>query len=177
MNRNLACTVALLLASTLASSTDEPTKKPPKRADEPFRIFVEATARGEPSVVEEILEAREELEKRVRNNGNWFRSVDSREEAEIVIELQAYWVREERRTHDETYTSGTGRHTTQIDTIYEHHSLRAIATILGRPREMTGAQVKSGGGSAKGAVRDLGAQLERYCKENYWDLDERRGSR
>ena len=34
--------------------------------------------------------------------------------------------------------------------------------------------MKRGGGSAKGAAADLAKQLERYVKENYWELVERR---
>ena len=173
MQRVFLAAVAPLLV--LASALAQPERKPPRRAEPAFRVFVDAHPKGEESVVEAILEARDELRQRVDKNDKWFEAVETAEQADIVIELQAYWVREERRTHDETYVGPNGgRHTVQIDDLYRHHSLRSVTTVLGRSREMTGAQVKTGGGNSKGAARDLAKKLERYCKENYWELHERR---
>ena len=40
--------------------------------------------------------------------------------------------------------------------------------------EKTGSHLKRGKGSAKDAAGDLAKRLERYVKENYWELEERR---
>ena len=156
---------------------DEKKRKPPKRPDEPFVIFVDARPKGEAKAVEAIWEAREELEKKLRKKKKWFRIGESADSAELVVTLEAYWVREERRTHDQTHVAGGNTHTVQVDTLYEYHSLRSTVTILGAPHEMTGTQMKRGRGTPKGAASDLANRLERYCKENYWELDERRRAR
>ncbi len=170
--------VLLALFGLLASSahSGDEKRKPPKRPDQPFTVYVDAHPRGEAKVVEAILEAREELEKKLRKKKKWFTVSERPDAAEITVELEAYWVREERRTHDQRHVAGANTHTVQVDTIYRYHSLRSVVTAFGTPREMLGTQTKRNGGSAKGAASDLANRLERYCKENYWKLDERRRS-
>ena len=93
--------LVVVTAWALAAHADEKKRKPPRRAETPFSVFVDASPKGETEVVENILKAREELEK-------------------------------------------------------------------------TGSHLKRGKGSAKDAAGDLAKRLERYVKENYWELEERR---
>lgn len=166
----------LFVVAALASSAAAQERKPPKRAEVPFRVHVLSSAQGEPDVVEAIHEARDELAKRLEKNGRWFEVVDSLEAAEIVVDLQAYWVREQTRMHDQRHVAGANSHTMQVETVYQHHSVRARTSFLGRQRELTGTETKRGRGSAKGAAKDLAKRLERHVKDNYWDLAERRSS-
>jgi len=163
---------AVVFASAAFAQQD-----PPKKAASPFLVFVSASPKGEPAVVEDILEAREELEKRLKKNKKWFRIAESAADAEITVDVEAYWVREERRTHDQRHVAGSANHTIQVDTIYRHHSLRAMTRFFGSVKEMTGTQVKRGGGNSKGAAKDLADRLERHCKENYWALEEKQKAR
>ena len=136
-------------------------------SEEPFRVFVTSSARGDPSVVETIDEGRVELENRIRKKKKSFVLAEVREEADVVIDLQAYWKREQWKTHTEIRRSATASHAIDVNEVEEHHSLLAIVTILGTPRQMTGAQIKKSGASVKGAARDLLEQIERYLKDNH----------
>jgi hypothetical protein len=130
-------------------------------AEEPIRIFVISSAKGESSVVETIDEGRSELESRVRKKKRSFLLVSSPEEADVVVDLRAYWIREQM-----VYSSPDGSHETEMNEVEEHHSLLAMVTVFGTPREMTGVHIKKTGASVKGAARDLLEQIERYLKEN-----------
>jgi hypothetical protein len=135
-------------------------------AGEPIRIFVTSSAKGEPSVVETIDVGRDELEKRIRKKKRSFLLVPSREEAEIVIDLMAYWIREEMNTRNRVYVSPDGNHENGMGEVEEHHSLLAIVTLFGAPREMTGVQTKPNGADVKGAARYLLEQIERYLRDH-----------
>ena len=119
---------------------------------------------------------RTELEEALQKNEKWFRVDESKEEAELVVDLLAYWVRVAPKNNARIRWQRGGGNTMHADEFREQHSLRAITTVFGTPRDMTGVQVKRGG-SAKGAARDLAKQLERYVKENYWELANRRVAR
>lgn len=160
---------------TVGAHADEKEQEPPKRAEVPFAIFVDAhpEAEDDEKVVEGVLAAREELEKKLRDNETWFRVSASPEEAEIVVDLRDYWFQQQQQT-DAGQATGTSRQTIQVTTIYERHSLRSITTVFGTPRQLVGEQWKQGRGSAKGAARELAKMLEQYVKENYWKLVKRR---
>jgi hypothetical protein len=130
-------------------------------AEEPIRIFVISSAKGESSVVETIDEGRSELESRVRKKKRSFLLVSSPEEADVVVDLRAFWIREQM-----VYSSPDGSHETGLSQVEEHHSLQAIVTVFGSPREMTGVHIETIGASVKGAARNLLEQIERYLKDH-----------
>ena len=164
----------VVLGGLSAAHGDEKTRKPPKRAETPFTVFVDAHPKGDEDAVESIFEARKELEKKLRKNKKWISPSESTDTADVLVDLEAYWVREETRIHDQRHVAGGNSHTMQVTEIYGNHSLRSTTTIVGVPREMTGSKLKRGKGSAKDAADDLAKRLERYVKENYWELEERR---
>ena len=117
--------------------------------------------------METIDEGRVELENRIRKKKKSFVLAEVREEADVVIDLQAYWKREQWKAHTEIRRSATASHAIDVNEVEEHHSLLAIVIILGTQRHMTGAQIKKSGASVKGAARHLLAQIERYLKDNH----------
>lgn len=135
-------------------------------SDEPYRVFVTSSAKGDPSVVATIEEGAVEVENRIRKKKRAFVLVDAREGADVVVDLHAYWVREQMKTHTEIRRSATASHAIDVNEVEEHHSLRAIVSVFGTPREMTGAEIKKSGASVRGAARDLVDQIERYLKAN-----------
>lgn len=141
-----AATIALVLAAPQAA---------------PYRIFVTSSAKGEPSIVEIIDDGRAELENRIRKQKRLFLLVSSPEEADVVVDLRAYWTREQM-----VYSSPDGSHETPLSQVEEHHSLQAVVTVSGSPREMTGVHIRTIGASVKGAARDLLEQIERSLKEH-----------
>lgn len=136
---------------------------------EPFQVCVTSIARGDPAVVETIEEGRHEVEKLLRKKKSSFALTRNRDEAEIVIELQAYWTHEELESRVETRVNPPGQGVSRVEVLQveEHHYLLALVTLLGAQKEMTGVQVKKNSGSVKGAARNLVEQIERYLKENH----------
>jgi len=154
---------------------DEKPRKPPKKAKEPFRIYVTASPETHE---EQILEAKAELEKRLAKNKNWFRVVDSAEDAEIIVDLFGYWTRTERK-YMSTWgvvppTEDGQPDKTQIFEIITYHSLRARVTTFSGMKAVTAERSKREKGRAKDAVKNLAKQLEEMTKASYWDWMERR---
>ncbi len=166
----------ILMLSVLAPAyADENPRKPPKKAEEPFRVYVTASPETHE---EQILEAEAELEKRLAKNKNWFRVVDSAEDAEIVVDLFAYWTRTERK-YMSTWgvvppTEDGQPDKTQIFEIITYHSLRARVTTFTGMKAITAERTKKDRGRAKDAVKHLAKQLEEMTKASYWDWMERR---
>lgn len=155
--------------------------EPPKRPDEPFRVFVavdpEEADDGERGQLEE---ARAELAKRVGKDRNWFRLVTDRQDAEIVILLVNYWTREEKRVLS-TWgvvppTEGGQRGKTQVIEIVTYHYLQARVELFGARRMLRGEKVRNDRGKAKDAAGDLLDRLEEVCREEYDFLIRRRGA-
>ena len=147
-----------------------------KKAEEPFRVYVTASPE---TYEEQILAAKAELEKRLAKNKNWFRVVDSAEDAEIIVDLFAYWTRSERK-YMSTWgvvppTEDGQPDKTQIFEIITYHSLRARVTTFSGMKAITAERTKKDNGRAKDAVKNLAKQLEEMTKASYWDWMERRG--
>ena len=142
------------------------------RPEKPFSVFVTSSAKGDPKAVAAVLEGQAELEKRLRKEDEWFRLVATEDEAEITVDLFAYWVHEEMRSHWETRAGGPGgaTHDIEVNQVERHHNLQSYVTILGDPREMTGAEINKDGGGPKGAAKDLMEQLKRHCRDHYDEL-------
>lgn len=172
--------VLLASAIPLCAASDEPAQKPPKRAEEPFRVFVSATPGDDEEHPEQIEEAKRELQKRLGKNKKWFRLASSAAEAEIVVDLRDYWTRSERRWLS-TWgvvppTEGGQPDKTQTIEIITYHSIRAQVEIFGAQRTLEASKKKSEKGRAKDAVKNFASELERICKDEYWELMKRRAA-
>ena len=165
----LACALGV---ATLAAAQDE---KAPERADEPFRIFVSVLAEGEDEALEE---ARAELVERLLDNDAWFLAVPTAGLAEIVVDLDAYWTRSERR-YMSTWgvvppTEGGQPDKTQTFEIVTYHSLRGRVEFFGTQRSVEASTKTSEGGRPKDAAGSFASELERTVKDEYWELMARR---
>ncbi|HXV61642.1 MAG TPA: hypothetical protein VEK15_13170 [Vicinamibacteria bacterium] len=155
--------------------------EPPKRAAEPFRVFVIASP--EDATDDErvpIEEARLELAKRIDKNEKWFRLASTPEEAEILVDITNYWTRQERRVLS-TWgvvppTEGGQPDKTQMVEIVTYHFLEARVELFGAERMLRGERVRNEGGKAKDAVRDLARRLEELCRNEYDYLMRRRAT-
>jgi len=169
--RSLVVWVAGSAAALAADQTDEPA---PKRAAPPFRVHVVATPQGDEDVVDAILFARDRLEEVFSDKSDWFAVVDDAEQAEVLVDLQAYWVRERLVSRSQSYTQAAWGRIPTLNEVREHHSLAATVVVLGRPSEMTGADGSLGRADIYGAAKDLALQLERYVRDHYRELQNRR---
>lgn len=149
--------------TTLAFSRAEP-QRPPDRPDRPFRLYILSEPKGERDAVARVRKAEEECEKIAKRRKDWFVAVDSREQAEIVMDLKAYWVYEDLRT-EASPLSGT-----PVNVTRENHLLFADVDILGG---FTTLKVDDSR-SVKGAASKLMDALQEFCKKNYWQILSRR---
>ena len=172
-----------LLAPAYASFESHENEKPrkaPKKAEEPFRVYVTSHPEEPEKYKEQIVEAEAELEKRLRKNKKWFRVVDAPEDAEIVVDLLAYWTRSERK-YMSTWgvvppTEGGQSGKTQIFEVLTYHSLRAQVTTLGGMKSITAERTRKNEGRAKDTIKNLAKELEEMTKASYWDWMERRSA-
>lgn len=177
--------VALFVSTHVAlvwSGLADAQPKPPKRAEVPFKVFV--TANPEDVTEEEreqIEEARAELAERVADNDDWFQLVPTEAEAEIVVDLFNYWTRQEKRvltTWGVVPPTELGQpDKTQMIEIITYHYLQARVALFGAARILRGERIRREVGEAKDAVKDLEQRLEELCREEYYDLVERRAER
>lgn len=110
-----------------------------------------------------IEEGRQELVRRLRKRK--FRIADRREEADLAVELTAYWVREAMEAREQRVAAPMGGfHVRQETWVERQHNLLGVVSFRGEVRELTGVQVKKNGGSVKGAAKDLAQQIERLVE-------------
>jgi hypothetical protein len=155
----MSTSAALFLAVAFLFSQAEQLS-PPKRPDEPFRIFVYSEPRGEPAAVARVREAEKECHKVLKRRKDWFVTTSDRPQAEIVMEIKASWMDEQMTTESSPMSS------TPINTTREHHYLFAEVTIFG---SQFGLRVDDRR-SVKGAASKLMAALQEFCQKNYWQI-------
>ena len=145
-------------------------RKPPKRPETPFTVFVDADPRGEPDIEEKILRARDEFKESVDRRDEWFLRLEDRDYAEIIVELKALFVEDENRSDLRTSVMGTMRHTSEYLVDGQRYTFYAVVTLLGNVVELKGSGERKEADAASTVVKEL----DRYVKKNYWQLLERR---
>lgn len=149
MRRLASSIVALLLCVSSSHATQE--SSVPKRPPRPFSVFVYTSARGDPDVVRRIEKATDELRERLRAKEDWFRLAEGAGTAEIVVEVEALW--ENKGSWLQARSSFLGR----------------VETLLGFGRVSRDRRSQE-----RRAVSALARHVENNCRENYWELEERR---
>jgi hypothetical protein len=144
-------------------------RKPPKRPPTPFAVWVQAEPRGEPEIEEKILRAKDLFEESVDRRDEWFRRVEDRDEADIVVELKALFIEDENRSDARTSRMGDLSHTSEYIVDQQRFTFYAVATLFGNATELRGAGERKEKDAASALVR----QLALYVKKNYWQLLER----
>ncbi len=85
-------TVAFLVAIGFA----EEQRKPPKKPDQPFRVFVYTEGLTNEDV--DMPRVAKEVSKRIAKKKKWLKVVDSRDGVDIVVEVLTHFVDEQSRT-------------------------------------------------------------------------------
>lgn len=149
-------------------------RKPPRRANPAFRVFVEVVAPDvEPPKLRVLESAAVELAERLEKKRHWFELVSDVELAEIEVELSSYSNQQERRVKSiwgvvpPTESGQPDR--TQIVEIVTYHSLRARVRAFGLIRNLSATKTTPNRGDATKAVPGLVDQLEALCRAHYWD--------
>lgn len=143
---------------------------PPKEPDEPFAIYVFTDAPGDPDDGNSLGRTTEEVAKKVRDRNKWFRLVENREEADIVVEVL---VQSEGQTDSETYVPRETNDPSKLsmavfsDVKDQFSLLTRIYVPKGDPIDMSAT---STGRRPKDAAKPFARRLEMFCRQNYWTL-------
>ncbi len=172
MHRRVLVTVfyALSLSGAVTSIAQEQ-RKPPKKPEQPFTIYVFTQGLTNESV--DMPKVTEEVSKRVAKKKKWLKVVDNRESADLVVEILTHIVNEvhvrelDMRVNDQ----GVGKNYYDKNYLSERHRIESRITLpSGGQTMLTGVDDRKQGGSVKGAASNLAEQLEDHCKEHYWEL-------
>ncbi|MFQ5792320.1 MAG: hypothetical protein ACE5JI_17770 [Acidobacteriota bacterium] len=176
MKKRLVVLGVALCFCVAAAPADTKERKPPKKPNEAFTVFVYADPRGSEKIKKRIFNATEELKKRIRKKKDWFLLSGSKDKAEIVVEVLQHLISEQFVNKLDTRVSrgGVSKEWVDVNYLSARHYVEARVTLLGHQMMLKGADERKRGGNMKRAVKDLAKQLEKYCKEHYWELTELR---
>ena len=171
MHRRVLYSTLLTVAYLAAIGFAEEQRKPPKKPDRPFLVFVYTEGLANEDV--DMPRVTEEVSKRIAKKKKWLKVVESRDRANIVVEVLTHLVHEQSRTilDYRVDDQGVGKHLYENTYVSERHRIETRITLPnGTQKLFTGADERDQGGSVKGAASDLAKQIEDHCKENYWDF-------
>ena len=171
MHRRVLWITLSAVAFLVAIGFGQEQRKPPKKPDQPFLVFVYTEGLTNEDV--DMPAVTEELSKRIARKKKWLKVVDSRDRADIVVEVLTHFVDEQSRTilDYRVDDQGIGKHLYENTYVSERHRIETRITLPdGTQKIFTGADDRERGGSMKSAASNLAKQLEEHCKENYWDL-------
>lgn len=160
-----------LVLGLSASPHASQSKPPPKEPAEPFAVYVFTEMPGDPDDGNSIGRTTEEVAKKIRDRKKWFRTVEHREDAEIVVEVldQSRKGSTEqglvRRTDN---ADPTDRQMAVFGDVKDTHLLVArIHVPKGKPVDM---EVAADGRRPRDAAKPFAVRLETFVRLNYWTL-------
>ena len=162
--RPAAFAAVLLLIVFAASAAGA---QAPRRPPEPFPVFVHASEPGDAELKEGLEKAAEEVGDRVRGRRNWFRVVDSAEEAAITVRVINYRTSQMMLPKLERLIINGRVELVERSEIVEFHYVDAVALAGALRESLTGLDERETGPSLRNAASHLAEQLEEFCKENY----------
>jgi len=154
-----------------ATSFAQEHRKPPKKPDQPFIVYVYTKGLTNEDV--DMPKVAKEVSKQIARKKKWLKVVDESDNADVVVEVLTHLVHEQHRRelNMRVNDKGVGKSYYDENWITERHRIETRITLPGGVQKMfTGVDERERGGSLKGAARNLSDQLEDYCKENYWEL-------
>ncbi len=171
MHRRVLWITLSAVAFLVAIGFGQEQRKPPKKPDQPFLVFVYTEGLTNEDV--DMPRVAEEVSKRIAKKKKWLKVVDNLDSADIVVEVLTHLVDEQSKTILDMRVNdqGVGKNYYENTWVVEQHRIETRITLAdGAQKIFTGRDERERGGSMKRAASDLASQLEEYCKENYWDL-------
>jgi hypothetical protein len=159
--------VALLTANGFAQEQ----RKPPKKPNQPFQVFVFTEGLTNEDV--DMPRVADEVSKRIAKKKKWLKLTDSRDRANIVVEVLTHIVDEQSRTvlDYRVDDQGIGKHLYENTFVSERHRIETRITLPdGTQKLFIGRDERDRGGNVERAASDVAEQLEEHCKDNYWDF-------
>ena len=139
----------------------------PRRPPEPFAVFVHASDPEDADLKEGLDAAAEEVRDRVRGRRNWFRVVESAEEAAITVRVINYRTSQMMLPKLERLIINGRVELVERSEIVEFHYVDAVALAGDLRESLTGLDERETGPSLRNAASHLAGQLEEFCKDNY----------
>ena len=160
-----AAFAAVLLLAVLAAAAAG--AQAPRRPPEPFTVFVHPSDPEDPDLRRGLENAAREVQDRVRSRRNWFRIVDSAEDAAITVRVINYRTSQTMLPKLERLFINGRVELVERSEIVEFHYVDAVA-LGGNVREsLTGFDERESGPSLRNAASHLAEELEEFCKDNY----------
>lgn len=162
-----AAFLALVLAASSGVLAAGERVQAPRRPPEPFAVFVHASDPGDADLKEGLEKATEEIRGRVGRRRNWFRIVDTAEEAAITLRVINYRTSQMMLPKLERLVINGQVQLVERSEIIEFHYVDAVALGGGARENLTGLDERENGPSLRNAASHLAEELERFCKDNY----------
>ena len=122
---------------------------------------------------EGLEQAAREVQDRVRARRNWFRIVDSAEEAVLTLRVINYRTSQTMLPKLERLIINGRVELVERSEIVEFHYVDAVALAGALRESLTGTDERDTGPSLRNAASQLAEQLEEFCKDNYSALTSR----
>ena len=165
----------VLAASLVAPLGAAAAQIAPSSPDEPFNVFVVA-APPEDADAKAFEQTHDEVEKRIKKRKSWFRLVESKDDADIVIELTD--LTQGNSSDDELAMTPRVDRNSPSQTVPQTANFRepgkksyTLTTLVhvpeGEPFEM---RAVGDGRRPKNTAEPFAGSLERFVRLNYWTL-------
>jgi len=167
----LRVSVLSVLVGFLSAPAPAQERKLPDEPEQRFKVFVFTEGLTNEHV--NMPKVSEEVAERIGKKDDWLEVVDTRDDADIVVEVLTHAVHERHRTRLEprVNASGVGKSWVDENFVTEAHVIESRINFPdGTQRLIRGIDERDRGGSIKGAASNLAEDLEEHCKENYWKL-------
>lgn len=162
-----AAFAGFLLLAVFAASAVAAGAQAPRRPPEPFSVFVHPSDPDDPNLRRGLETAAREVQDRVRGRRNWFRIVQSAEDAAITVRVINYRTSQTMLPKLERLIINGRVELVERSEIVEFHYVDAVALASGLRQTLTGLDERETGPSLRNAASNLAEQLEEFCKDNY----------
>lgn len=162
--RRAAFAAVLLLTALGAAAAGA---QAPRRPPEPFTVFVHPSEPEDPELRRGLETAAREVQDRVGGRRNWFRIVDSAEDAAITVRVINYRTSQMMLPKLERLIINGRVELVERSEIVEFYYVDAVALAGTLRQSLTGLDERETGPSLRNAASHLAEQLEEFCKDNY----------
>lgn len=165
--RTLAGAVAVLLGLAGVRGYAQPTPKNP----EPFDVFVFTDAPDDTTDKDSLTKTTEEVAKKIRDRKKWFRLVERREDADIVVEVLDQASSQDVSNNFTRRADNAEPSDPQMTNFLDVAEGFTLQTRVHVPKaEPIAMDVTTEGRRPRDTAKPFATRLETFCRLNYWML-------